>query len=139
MMRGQRYISHLCQGVQYTCPDGADTVSSRKQKSSRFSSQGQSAKRESFSRSRTARILLPRRVRLDGQGSIPRRGKNFMYSTASEPALRPTEPPIQWVRDILPGVKRLGRETHHSPAFSDEVKKCGAISPVPHMCPWPNA
>jgi hypothetical protein len=35
--------------------------------------------------------------RQDGRGSIRGRGKIFLFSTASRPALGPTQPPIQWV------------------------------------------
>jgi hypothetical protein len=34
---------------------------------------------------------------LDGQESISGRAKIFLFSTASRPALGPTQPPIQWV------------------------------------------
>jgi hypothetical protein len=34
---------------------------------------------------------------LDDRGSIPRRGKIFLFSVASRPALRPTQPPVQCV------------------------------------------
>jgi hypothetical protein len=43
---------------------------------------------------------------LDGRGSIPEKSKIFLFSTASKPALGPTQPPIQW----LPGVSSPGRE-----------------------------
>jgi hypothetical protein len=47
---------------------------------------------------------------LDGRVSIPDGGKIFLFSTASRPALRPTQPPMQWVlRALPPGVKRQGR------------------------------
>jgi hypothetical protein len=46
---------------------------------------------------------------LDGRGSIPSRGKIFLFSTASRPALGPIQPPIQWVQGTLSaGVKRPG-------------------------------
>jgi hypothetical protein len=38
---------------------------------------------------------------LDGRGSIPVRRKIFFPSTASRPALGPTQPPIQWVPEVL--------------------------------------
>jgi hypothetical protein len=45
---------------------------------------------------------------LDGRGSIPDRGRGcFPLTSASRPALGPTQPPIEWVLgDISPGVKR---------------------------------
>jgi hypothetical protein len=56
--------------------------------------------------------------------SSPGRIKNFLFSTSSRPALKPTQPPIQWVPEALSlGVKRSGREVDHSPPTSAEVKK----------------
>jgi hypothetical protein len=53
----------------------------------------------------------------------PGRVKNFHFSTSSRPALRSTQPPIQWVPGALStGVKRSGREADHSPPTSAEVK-----------------
>jgi hypothetical protein len=67
--------------------------------------------------------------KLDGRGSIPGRGREFLYSIASRPALGPTQPHIQ----CIPGerVKRQGREAEHSPASDTEVKKDGAIPQLP--------
>jgi hypothetical protein len=49
----------------------------------------------------------------------------FLFTTASRPALGPTEPPIQWVPGALsPGVKRPWHEADHSPLSSAEVKEC---------------
>jgi hypothetical protein len=53
---------------------------------------------------------------LDGPGSIPGRGKTFLFSTASRPTLGPTQPPAG-----------------HSPPSSAEVKKGGATPSLPHM------
>jgi hypothetical protein len=65
--------------------------------------------------------------RLRDQSSSPGRGKNFLYSTASGPALGPTQPSIQWV----PGVKRPGREADHSPPTNAEVKKTWIYTSTP--------
>jgi hypothetical protein len=47
----------------------------------------------------------------------------FPFTTASRTALRPTQPPIQWVPGALSqGVKRPGRKADHSPPSSAEVK-----------------
>jgi hypothetical protein len=40
---------------------------------------------------------------------------SIIFSTASRPALRPTQPPIQWVTGALSsGIKRPRREADHS-------------------------
>jgi hypothetical protein len=39
----------------------------------------------------------------------------FLFATTFRPALGPTKPPIQWVRNVLSsGVKRPGREANKS-------------------------
>jgi hypothetical protein len=57
--------------------------------------------------------------------SIPGRGQGiFLFTTASKPALGPTQPLIQYVPGALsPGVKRTEREADHSPPSSVEVKE----------------
>jgi hypothetical protein len=66
---------------------------------------------------------------LDGQDSVPGRGKEFVSSRQ-----RPDRPPVQWVRGALtPGVKRPGREANHSPPSSTEVKNGGVTPPLPNM------
>jgi hypothetical protein len=48
----------------------------------------------------------------------------FLFTTASRTALRPTQPPIQWVPGSLSlGLKRPWREADHSPPSSAEVKE----------------
>jgi hypothetical protein len=47
----------------------------------------------------------------------------FLFTTASRPALGPTQPPIQWVLwSVSLGIKRPGREADHTPASSVEIK-----------------
>jgi hypothetical protein len=59
-------------------------------------------------------------------------GQNFLFSTASRPALGPTQPPIQWVPGTLyPGVKQPGREADHSTPVSVEVKKMWSYTSTP--------
>jgi hypothetical protein len=58
------------------------------------------------------------------RSSSPGRVKKFLFSTSSRPALRPTQPNIQWVPGALsPGGKWRGREADHSPPTSAEVKE----------------
>jgi hypothetical protein len=60
----------------------------------------------------------------DGSEFEFRWGKNFLFSTASRPAVGPTQPPIQWLPGALStGIKRPGREADHSPPATTEVKK----------------
>jgi hypothetical protein len=65
----------------------------------------------------------------------------FLFTTASKPALGPTQPPIQWVPGALSlGVKRLGRESGHSPASSAEVKEWVELYlHFPNMPSWRDA
>jgi hypothetical protein len=54
------------------------------------------------------------------------------FCTASRPAVRPTQPHIQWVRRrCFSGVKRPGREADCLSLSSDEVKNAGAIPLLP--------
>jgi hypothetical protein len=57
----------------------------------------------------------------------------FLFNTASRMALRPTQPPIQWVpRALFLGVKWLGREADHSPqSRAGGQRMSGAIPPLP--------
>jgi hypothetical protein len=48
-------------------------------------------------RTRDSWVGIAMGYELDGRSSIPGLGKRFLYSTASRPALGPTQPPIQWV------------------------------------------
>jgi hypothetical protein len=56
----------------------------------------------------------------------------FILTTASRPALGPTQLPIQWVPGALPlGIKLLGRQTDHSPPSSAEVKNSWSYISTP--------
>jgi hypothetical protein len=89
----------------------------------------------SLFRSRDSEVGIATSYGLDGRSgrsSSLGRVKNFLFSRSSRPALRATQPPIQWVPGALsPGVKRPGREADHSPPTSAESRKCGSIQPLP--------
>jgi hypothetical protein len=71
---------------------------------------------------------------LDGRGWIPARGKIFLFSTASELSLWPTQPRIKRVtRAVSPEIKRQWRVADHSTPSSAEVKTGGAIPPLLHI------
>jgi hypothetical protein len=71
-------------------------------------------------------------------GFDSRRGLGiFLFSTASRPALGPTQPPIHWVPGALsPGIKRPGREADHSPPSSAEVKNVWRYTSTPNTSSW---
>jgi hypothetical protein len=67
-------------------------------------------------------------------------GKIFLFSIASRPALRPTQPPIQWVPGAFsPGVKQQALEADHSPPSDARVKNGGAIPPLSLKSSWHGA
>ena len=70
---------------------------------------------------RDSSVGIATRHRLDGPGIESRWGRDFPHP--SRPALGPTQPPVQWVPDFLPGVKRPGRGVDHPLPFSVEVKE----------------
>jgi hypothetical protein len=56
----------------------------------------------------------------------------FLFTTVSRMALRPTQPPVQWVPGALSlGVKQLRREGDHSPLSSAEVKNAWSYTSAP--------
>jgi hypothetical protein len=69
---------------------------------------------------------------LDGRSLIPGRAKIFLFSTASRPALRPTQLPIKCELGALcPGIKQPGSEAERSPPTDADVKSSKAIPPLP--------
>jgi hypothetical protein len=71
-------------------------------------------------------------VRLRGRRSSPYRNTNCHFPISSRPALVSTQPPIRWVLGATsPGLKRQGREAHHSPPTSAEVKKTWVYTSPP--------
>jgi hypothetical protein len=72
---------------------------------------------------------------LDYWGFESRQGLGiFRFTTASRPALEPTQPPIQLVQGALSlGVKRPGREVDHSPPSSAEVKNAWSYTSTPSI------
>jgi hypothetical protein len=65
---------------------------------------------------------------LDGPGSIPCRGKICLHSIQTSSGAHPASYPMG-TRGEFPG-----GEADYSPTSSAEVKKGGAIPPLPHMC-----
>jgi hypothetical protein len=56
----------------------------------------------------------------------------FHFSTASKSALRPAQPPIQWIPEILSlGVMRLGDEADHSLPSSSEINNTQIYTSIP--------
>jgi hypothetical protein len=91
-------------------------------------------------RSRDSSVGIAAGYRLDGRGSVPDRGKIFVYSTATSSPLGPPQPPVQWVpRALYTGVKRPELEADHLAKYGAEVKNGGAIPPLPLMSSWHGA
>jgi hypothetical protein len=83
--------------------------------------------------SRGTSVGIATRLWAEILGFDSRQGQNiFLFSTATRPALEPTQPPIRCVlAAVSPGVTRQGREADHSPPSNAEVKNGGATPPFP--------
>ena len=76
------------------------------------------------------------RYGLDGPGIESWWWRGFPHPT--RPALGPTQPPIQWVPALFPGVKRPGRGIDHPSSSSAEVGGRIELSlPPPSGSSWP--
>ena len=56
------------------------------------------------------------RYGLDGSGIEFRCELDFQHTF--RPSIGPTQPPIQWIEVLLPGLKRPGRDVNHPPPSS---------------------
>jgi hypothetical protein len=72
---------------------------------------------------------------LEERGSIPGRGKVFLFSVVSIQAMGPTHTPMS-IGARFPEVKRPGREADSSPPSSALVKTGGIMIPLFHMPSW---
>jgi len=68
---------------------------------------------------------------LDGPGIESPWGRDFPH--LSRLALRPTQPPVQWVSGLSRGKERPGREADPSPPSSAVVKKGESYTATPPM------
>jgi hypothetical protein len=66
-----------------------------------------------------------------GQSSNPGSIKNCLFPTSSRLVLGATQPPIQWVSELSPGVKRPGREADYSPQTNADIKKTFICTTAP--------
>jgi len=66
-------------------------------------------------------VVIATHYGLNGPGIESRWGRDFPHP--SRPALRPKQPPIQWVPSLSSRVKRPGRGLDHPHPYSAEVKE----------------
>ena len=81
---------------------------------------------------RGSSVSIATRYGLDGPGIESRWGRGFPHP--SRPALRPTQPPIQWVPGLSREVKQPGRGVNHPPPSSAEVKE--RVEPCLYSLLW---
>jgi hypothetical protein len=84
-------------------------------------------------RSRDSSFGITTRPQAARSGFDSRQGLGiFLFATASRPAVRPTQPPIQWVPGVTSTrVKWLGHEAEHSAPSSAEVKNAWSYTSTP--------
>jgi hypothetical protein len=75
--------------------------------------------------------------RLEVWGSIPGRGKIFLFFPISRLTPGPNQNPIQWVPvQIFPKAKQPGREAGYSPPSYAEFKYGETIHPLHRTSSW---
>ena len=81
-------------------------------------------------------VGIATRYGLDSPGIESRWGRDFPHP--SRPALGPTQPPIQWVLGLFPGLKWPGRGIDHPPPSGTRVKGRVDLYLFSHSGPsWP--
>jgi len=61
----------------------------------------------------------------------------YLFTTASRPVLRPTQPPIKWVPgELSPGIKRWGVKLTTRLHLVPMLRMRGAIPPLPQTSSW---
>jgi hypothetical protein len=65
---------------------------------------------------------------------IPGKTRNFLFSETLQTGSGSTEPTVQWISEILPGIKRPEHESDHSPPSSGEVKNQCRSTSAPLVC-----
>jgi hypothetical protein len=73
--------------------------------------------------------------RLDDRSSIPGRGKGFFVYSVSRPALRPTQPPFQWIPGVLSLEVKRGRSVTLT-IHSHLVPRSGMSRSYTSSPPW---
>ena len=79
-------------------------------------------------------VGIATRYGLDGQVIEFRWGWDVPYP--SRPTLEPTQPPLQWVSRLFPGVKQRKRGLNHPPSSSVELEKTVPILPIWDFRAW---
>jgi hypothetical protein len=79
-------------------------------------------------------VSIVTRLRAGRPGFDSRQGMErlFLFATASIPAMRPSQPPIEWVPGAFyPGVKRPWCEADHSLSYSTKFKNAWSYTSSP--------